>query len=227
MIIESAVRSEEPVPRSLAEHAYQLLVRKITRWEIPAGSPLTEKALTTEFGIGRTPIREALQRLASEGLVCHMPHRGMYVCELSASFVQSVFEFRSNIDSYMIRLAAERATEEDIGELVEIQASLAEATADGDIDLYSALDRRLVEVLCRAAQNEYVAETVSRIFNLHLWLWFYMAKQAGGWRDLARSHLDMVEGIISALKGHQVEQAELIMKLYVSRRHQDIKNIIQ
>ena len=226
MIIESAARADELVPRSLAEHAYQLLVRKITRHQIPTGEALIEKTLMAELGIGRTPIREALQRLASEGLVCHMPHRGMYVCELSAMFVQKLFEFRSQIDSYMVRLAAERATEEDIGELIEIQANLAEATAEGDIDRYIALDRRFFEVLCRAAQNEYVAETVSRIFNLRLWLWFFMVKRSGGWRDLARLHLDMAEGIIGALKDHQAEQAELIMKLYVSRRHQDMRAVL-
>ena len=66
-------------PRSLAEKAYQLLVRKITQMEYVPGSLLVEKNLMEELGIGRTPIREALQRLAIEGLVDHMPNRGMFV----------------------------------------------------------------------------------------------------------------------------------------------------
>ena len=226
MIIESAALPDDSVPRSLAGHAYQLLVRQITRHQIPAGEVLVEKKLMAELGIGRTPIREALQRLASEGFLCHMPHRGMYVCELSPLFVRNVFEFRSHIDSYMVRLAAERATEEDISALVEIQANLAKAMANDDIDSYIALDRRFFEALCQASQNEYVAETVSRIFNLHLWLWFFIVKQADSWHELAGSHLDMAEGIIDALKCHQAEQAELIMKLYVSRRHQDMRNLL-
>ena len=226
MIVDSAVSAGEPVPRSLADHAYQLLVRKITRHEIPPGEALIEKALMAEFGIGRTPIREALQRIASEGLVCHMPHRGMYVCELSPTFVQSVFEFRSHIDGYLVRLAAERATESDVSELAAIQTGLAEATREDDIDHFVMDDRRFFDALSRAARNEYVAETVSRIFNLHLWLWFYLAKQAGGWHDLADGDLEMAESLIEAVSEHEQEQAELIMKLYVSRRHQAMRALL-
>ena len=226
MIIESAVSAEEPIPRSLADHAYQLLVRKITRHDIPPGEALVEKALMAEFGIGRTPIREALQRIASEGLVCHMPHRGMYVCELSSLFVQSVFEFRSHIDGYLVRLAAERATDTEIDELATIRGSLAEATDEDNLDRYVSQDKRFFDVLSRAAKNEYVAETVSRIFNLHLWIWFYMAKRAGGWHNLAEAHLDMAGALVDAVSAHQEEQAELIMKLYVSRRHQTMRTLL-
>ena len=226
MIIESAVSADEPIPRSLADHAYQLLVRKITRHEIPPGEALVEKALMAEFGIGRTPIREALQRIASEGLVCHMPHRGMYVCELSPLFVQSVFEFRSHIDGYLVRLAAERATDDDIQDLTATQASFHEATDQDNIDRYIGSDRRFLDILSRAAKNEYVAETVSRIFNLHLWIWFYMAKRAGDWHHLADDHLDMADAVVKAVSAHQEEQAELIMKLYVSRRHEAMRELL-
>lgn len=226
MIIDSAVSVGEPIPRSLADHAYQLLVRKITRHEIPPGEALVEKGLMAEFGIGRTPIREALQRIASEGLVCHMPHRGMYVCELSTLFVQSVFEFRSHIDSYLVRLAAERATDEDIDDLDSIRSGLVAATDTDNIDGYVNNDRCFFESLSRASRNEYVAETVSRIFNLHLWIWFYMAKQAGGWHDLADAHVEMAGSLVEAVTAHQQEEAELIMKLYVSRRHQAMRALL-
>ena len=226
MIIDSAVTDGEPVPSSLADHAYQLLVRKITRHQIPPGEALVEKALMTEFGIGRTPIREALQRIASEGLICHMPHRGMYVCELSETFVQSVFEFRGHIDSYLVRLAAERATEEDIEELESIRGVLDESMQQDDVDRFVANDRRFIDALSRAAKNEYVAETVARIFNLHLWLWFYLAKQDGDWHKLADGDLEMTTSLIEAVTDHQQEQAELIMKLYVSRRHQAMRALL-
>ena len=85
MITSAAVNLEyQPDPRSLAEKAYQILVRKIIRLELMPGEPLADRVLITELGIGRTPIREALQRLAAEGLVVHLPNRGMFVTEVNA-----------------------------------------------------------------------------------------------------------------------------------------------
>ena len=81
-------------PRSLAEKAYQQLVRNITQMAYAPGSLLVERTLMEELGIGRTPIREALQRLAIEGLVDHMPNRGMFVSEITAASVQQIYEFR-------------------------------------------------------------------------------------------------------------------------------------
>lgn len=223
MIIEAAARVDERVPRSLAEHAYQRLVHMITRLEILAGAPLVEKTLTEELGIGRTPVREALQRLAAEGLICHLPHRGMFVCEFSPKDVQYLFEFRGLIEGNMARLAGRRASDEDVEELAEIHGYLIEAKKDGDVDRYVTQLRWFYEVQARAAENTYIIETVPRMFNLHLWLWFYLAKQTGGWQDLASADLEMTKGVVDALRGRLDEYAELVVKLYVSRRHQEIE----
>ena len=223
MIIEAAARLDERAPRSLAEHAYQRLVHMITRLEISAGAPLVEKTLTEELGIGRTPVREALQRLAAEGLICHLPHRGMFVCEFGAKDVQYLYEFRGLIEGNMARLAGARASEEEIDELAEIHGYLVEARDDGDVDRYVTQLRRFYEVQARAAQNTYIIEAVPRMFNLHLWLWFFLAEQTGSWQNLARSDLEMTRGVVDALKGRLDEHAELVVKLYVSRRHQEIQ----
>ena len=212
-----------PPPRSLAEQAYQLLVRKITRLELPPGAVLAEKPLMEQLGIGRTPIREALQRLAIEGLVCHLPNRGMLVADISATSVQHIYEFRSLIDGSMARLAAARATPDDIRELAGLQAQLVQSIEDEDVDLFVALDRRFYEGLARAAQNIYIAEVVPRIFNLHLRLWFFISKKIGSWQPIARAHEEMTKGVVDALARRQPDEAELAMKLYISRRHQDIR----
>jgi DNA-binding GntR family transcriptional regulator len=217
---------EEPAPRSLAEQAYQLLVEKITRLELPPGAILVEKELMVDFGIGRTPIREALQRLAMEGLVSHLPNRGMLVADIGATSVQHIYEFRSLIDGYTARLAAARASDEDIRELAALQAGLVQATEADDVDRYVLLARRFYEVLSRTAQNTYIAEVVPRIFNLHLRLWFFIAKKLGAWHDIARAHEVMTEDVVDALRRRQPEEAEAAMKLYIAGRHQDIRELL-
>jgi DNA-binding GntR family transcriptional regulator len=211
----------------MAGYAYQLLVWKITRLEIPIGAPLTEKNLMAEFGIGRTPIREALQRLAAEGLICHLPHRGMFVCELIEEEVRDIYEFRSIIDGPMARLAALRATEEDVRELTAVRNDLVAARKQDDVEGYIALDRRFYDVLARCSGNKLIADMVPSIYNLHLWLWFIIAEHVGGWHGLARSHEEMTKTIVSALSRGQPDEAELAVKVYIAQRHEEIRELLQ
>ncbi len=211
---------------SLAEKSYQLLVRKITRLEIAPGAVLAEKLLMADLGIGRTPIREALQRLAIEGLVSHQPNRGMFVAAISATSVQHIYEFRALIDGFTARLAALRASEREIRELAELQFLLVTATDEDDIDSYVELDRHWYELLAQATQNIYLSEVVPRIFNLHLRLWFFISRKIGGWHPIARAHEEMTKGVVDALRRRQPEQAEQAMTTYISGRHREIKELL-
>jgi DNA-binding GntR family transcriptional regulator len=216
----------EVEPRSLAEKAYQGLVRRITRMEYAPGSVLVEKLLIEDLGIGRTPIREALQRLAIERLVDHMPNRGMFVSEITASGVQEIYEFRALLDGYAASLAANRATAPQINELRQLHKQLVRATEDDDIDRYVALDRHFYDVLSSAAHNTLVGEAIPRIFNLHLRLWFFISNKVGGWHSIAASHEEMTKGVVEALERRSPADAKQAMEAYIARRHHDIKQIL-
>jgi DNA-binding GntR family transcriptional regulator len=213
-------------PRSLTEKAYQLLVQKLTRLQLVPGAPLVEKNLSTDLGIGRTPIREALHRLVAEGLVTHHTNRGMFAAEISATNIQQIYEFRLVIDGYAARLSAVRANEQDVEDLRAIQTRLVQATEDDDIDAYVAYDRRFYEVLARVARNAYLAETMLKIFNLHLRLWFLLSNRLGTWHEIARAHEEMTKGIVEAIALRDPDRAELAVKIYISRRHQDLRELL-
>ena len=213
-------------PRSLAEKAYQLLVTKITRLDLLPGSVLAERTLIEELAIGRTPIREALQRLAIEGLVEHMPNRGMFVADITAQSVQQIYEFRSLLDGYAAWLAATRADAQQIQELRHLHKELVRATEDDDIDRYVTLDRRFYEVLAAAARNAFVAEAVPRIFNLHLRLWFFISRKIGGWHAIAASHEEMTRDVVEAVAKRDPDGAKRAMEIYIARRHVDLKEML-
>ena len=226
MTVEDLVAQYRKAPRSLAERAYDRLVREITRLELPPGEVLADKALTERFEIGRTPMREALQRLAREGLVVHMPNRGMFVSEISAASVQQIYEFRSLIDGHAARLAATRADEFEMDNLRALHEALVAATERDDIDTYVLMDRLFYDVLARAAQNVYLAEVIPRIFNLHLRLWFFISKKIGGWHSIARSHEEMTRGVADAIRRRNPNESELAMKAYITRRQQDMRGLL-
>ena len=225
-VLEAGSLGDRSEPLSLAEKAYRLLVHKITRLELPPGEIVAEKALMAELGIGRTPIREALQRLAIEGLVSHLPKRGMLVGDISAATVQQIYEFRSLIEGFTARLAATRADADEIGELTRLHEALAQATGADDINGYVNLDRLFHETLARAARNAYLEEVVPRIFNLHLRLWFFISRKTGGWHPVAHAHDEMTGGVVDALVRRDPEAAELAMKSYISRRHQELRGLL-
>jgi DNA-binding GntR family transcriptional regulator len=210
-------------PTSLAGKAYDELIRRITRLDLPPGTVLAEKSLVEELQIGRTPIREALQRLAMEGLVIHRLNRGMFVSEITYSDVQEIYEFRSLIDGHACRLAAQRATPAQAAKLLELHGALVQATKDDDIDAYVQLDREYYSILSEASKNSFLVETIPRIFNLHLRLWFFISVKIGNWHSIAVAHEIMTHDVAEAIALRDTDRAEVAMKNYISQRHQDLR----
>ena len=212
--------------RSQAERAYWLLVDRIIRLELPPGSVLLDRELTAELGIGRTPVREALQRLAGEGLVVHYPHRGMVVAEISATSTRDIYEFRSLIDSEAARLAAMRRTDAEADGLIALATALADCAGADDVDRYVGADRAFYDAMGAACGNVYIAETIPRIFNLHLRLWFYISKMQGGWHALAKAHSAMAAETAEAIRAQDPDRAALSVRAYISQRQKDMRALI-
>ena len=211
---------------SLANQAYMELVYRITKLEYAPGSVLGEKTLIEELNIGRTPIREALQRLALEGLVVHQLNRGMFVSEITYKDVQEIYEFRSLIDGHACRLAALRATPAQAKSLYRLHLELVDATKANDIDRYVQADRDFYSILSQACDNSFLAETIPRIFNLHLRLWFFISSKLGNWHSIAESHEVMTQTVAEAIELKDPDQAEFAMKNYISQRIQDLRREI-
>lgn len=223
------ILSTAQAPRAItsqADHAYSLLVDRIIRLHLAPGQILLDRELTAELGIGRTPVREALQRLAREGLVVHFPHRGMAVAEISATGTRDIYEFRSLIDGEAARLAAQRASNAEISELQRIAAELGKQAGSATVDAYVQLDRAFYEILGNASRNIYITETIPRIFNLHLRLWFYISQMQGDWHALAQSHSAMAEEVAAAIARRDEEGAKGAICAYVTQRQKDMRALM-
>lgn len=218
--------SDAAPAQSQAERAYWMLVERIITLEIPPGTVLLDRELTVALGIGRTPVREALQRLAGEGLVTHYPHRGMVVSEITATSTRDIYDFRSLIDAEAARLAALRRTQAEATALRQTAERLAAFAADGDVDEYVAEDRAFYRTLGTACRNEYIAETIPRIFNLHLRLWFYISDMRGDWRSLALAHSAMAVETAAAIAAKDSAAAAAAVRRYISNRQKDMHGLL-
>jgi DNA-binding GntR family transcriptional regulator len=207
---------------SLTEKAYQTLVHKIVTLDLEPGSVLTESRLMHELKIGRTPIREAIQRLIAEGLVTHLHHRGMLVAEIRAADVAQIYEFRAQIEGFAALRAATRMTPEQLQELQRIHAEMDRSAVETDTETFVAQDRRFHELLARGADNRYLETVLLNIYNLHLRLWYFLFKRQGGLRETVHEHQQLIEALIR----RNPDAAELAMRSYVARVSRQVKNLI-
>jgi DNA-binding GntR family transcriptional regulator len=197
---------------SQSEVAYRILKEKIVTLELPPASLLKEAELTAELGLGRTPIREALQRLALENLVVILPRRGIIVADLNLSDLQKIFEVRLELEAYAARLAAERATPAQITEMETLFANSDEIIRQGDYRQLIHLDHQAHRLLAQAAHNEFLEETLERLYAHVLRLWYVSLHQVSRLAEAIEEHRD----IIAAVKAGDGQHAAEIMRTHIT-----------
>jgi DNA-binding GntR family transcriptional regulator len=154
---------EEPAG-SLADEAYRSLLEQIITLQRLPGEVLIEEELRNQLKIGRTPIREALQRLAADRLVVVLPRRGTLVSEINIMDLGAIYEIRSELEGLAARLAAQRFPGDRVPPAVA--AELADvATIDDWVQLI-AIDRRLHKLVYHLAKNPYLEDNLERYLNL-------------------------------------------------------------
>jgi DNA-binding GntR family transcriptional regulator len=161
------------VATPLKSRTYDDLKDMILSGRLKPGQKLVERDLGTQLHVSRTPIREALSRLAQEGLVEARPQRGHYVQALDAKLVEDLYELREVLEVHAIHLAIARADGEDMARLEAYEHALAKYDADptqGDAELVEG--QRVHEIIARAADNELLFEMLMRLYDrLRLFIW--------------------------------------------------------
>ena len=155
---------------NLADEAFEKIEQMIVLQEIPPGSLVSEKQLTEATGIGRTPVREALQRLARDRMVEIHPQRGVLVPPSSIEAQLKLLELRRNLEPFAVRLAAQRATPIERDRAKELR----ERASVGNIPLADFPDflRSAHDLIVAAAHNEFLAVAMAPLQGLSRRFWF-------------------------------------------------------
>jgi DNA-binding GntR family transcriptional regulator len=164
-------------PLSLAERAYDEIRRMIIRLDLAPGDVVREAELQTRLDMSRTPIREALQRLARDHFVTVIPRRGMFVSAINVDELSMLYETRAILEPYAARLATKRGTSGDWEEMAAVLAETAEPGRQ-PAELIE-LDRRCHEIIWRAAGNRFLTTTLDTLYAQSDRLWhMYLADVA-------------------------------------------------
>jgi DNA-binding GntR family transcriptional regulator len=180
---------------SLADQAYRRLEEMIVTVELAPGAVLSEAALAARLGIGRTPVRESLHRLAREGLVVILPRRGIMISEIDIRAQLKLLEVRRELERLMARSAGRRAGATERAEFTVIAEGMRRAAAEADDLGFMRLDRRLNLLVAGAARNEYAAKAMALMHGLSRRFWFLHYKQVADLPLAAARHAELAEAI--------------------------------
>jgi len=161
---------------------------------MPPGTVLSEQALAKRLKIGRTPIREALQRLARDGLVVVLPRRGILVSQIDLRAQLNLLEVRREIERLMARLAAERATQAERRAFAELAEGMLRASRDADDLLFLRLDERFNAMLAETARNEFARGAMRLMNGLSRRFW-YQHRHSADLALTAKLHADVARAI--------------------------------
>lgn len=198
---------------SRAEDAYQKLQQAIQAGTLKPGTRLRENELAEWLNISRTPVREALNRLQTEGLVVQEPRRGMIIAELDHNMVAELYIMREVLEGTAARLAGRHASDVEISMLREI-ADRDKTLADDPVRL--AKNNRLFhETLYRAAHNRYLVKTLSMLHESMALLGRTTLGLPGRSMEAFEEH----DAIVSAIENHDPAGAEEACRSHIRKAY--------
>jgi DNA-binding GntR family transcriptional regulator len=193
----------------LADRAYFGLRDRIVDLRLPPGSTLHEDELMRDMGIGRTPLREAVKRLALEHLVEVRPRKGTIVTDVHPEDIARFAEVRAELEAHAARLAAERMPDELREEAALLAAELDEAPVDAAALM--RLDERIHRLAWHATRNPYLVATLEGYWALSLRVWHLVLDRVPALPGAVHEHVVLLDALVSG----DGDRAEAVMREHV------------
>jgi DNA-binding GntR family transcriptional regulator len=203
------------------KRAYELIREQITTLELDPGSLIDEQLLAQRLDMGLVPVREALKLLAHENLVVITPRHGLYVAGVNVPDLEQLSEMRLALEGLSARLAAQRATADDIVVLQALRREQANTPAEDSRRLFD-VDHKFHQAIARAAHNKYLEDSLERLFGLSQRLWYLALPRLGFLSGAVEKHLEMVE----AIQNGDGDTAEKIMREHVSEFYTQVREAL-
>jgi DNA-binding GntR family transcriptional regulator len=206
----------------LADRAYSELRDRIVTLKIAPGEPIDEDLLGRQLEMGRTPVREAIKRLALENLVTVFPRRGTFASEINITDLAHVSDVRIQLEGHAAYRAAERLTGAQRTELEGLLESLGDRRGSDDVEKLMALDATVHRFIYRCAGNPYLEETLTQYFNLSLRIWHLVLDRLPHLFARVHEHDD----VLRAIANGDAERARTILSGHISTFEREIRAVL-
>jgi DNA-binding GntR family transcriptional regulator len=177
----------------LSDRAYAALRDRLVALRIPPGAPIDEESLTAELGVGRTPVREAIRRLALERLVVVYPRRGTFAAAINITSLTDLTDVRTVLEAHAAERAA-RLRDDDDGAAAERLIDELRAAESSQRSLIE-LDARVHRFVYRCSRNPYLEQDLDRYLNMSLRIWHLTWDRLPPLEARVREHCELLEAI--------------------------------
>ena len=195
-MLQAAVQSAAQTGESFAELAYRQIEEMIVTLRLEPGAIINERTLTDITGMGRTPVREAVQKLAWEGLMEIRPRSGIAIAALNPQDFRKVLDAREGVERVLARDAALYGAELHHKRLQQASDAMSAALENNDVDGFLAADKTFDTVLGQAAENSFAARLASPLQTHSRRFWFRL-QRPGSLANAAGAHRAVIEAIIA------------------------------
>jgi len=212
--------SSEPISRrSLHDELVERLRELIGNGALAPGEKIQEMVLCKRFAVSRTPLREALKVLASEGIVTLQPHRGASVASLSVSELEEVFPVMGALESLAGEIACSRITDQEIAEIASLHRKMVEHWRRRELQPYFKINQAIHQAILKASHNE-TLKSVYRALAGRLLTARYVANMSDDrWHEAVVEH----EMMLSALQARDGPELAAILKRHLANKLWTVK----
>lgn len=193
-----------------ADLAYDAIESMIVTLQLKPGAPIVESELVDITGLGRTPLREALMRMSSNGLIVQLPRRGLIISDIEAAEHMTLIETRRVIERLISGSAARRATPQHRQDILACADKMMVAAKRGDLNDYMEADQALDHVVHEACRNPSAVAAVTPLIIKCRRFW-YAFQHEGDVEEGARCHLMLAKGIAKGNEEQAVKAADALM----------------
>ena len=208
--------------RSLHDEVVGRLRAMILQGELRAGERIPERVLCDRFGISRTPLREALKVLATEGLIDLLPNRGAAVSRISAEGLREAFQVMGALEALGGELACARITDREVAAIRKLHDRMVRHHRAGRLNDYFALNQKIHESILAAADNRVLAELYGRLRGQVQRARFAANLSESRWRQAVAEHEEMM----AALDARNSEKLGQIMKRHLSNKFDTLLDVV-
>jgi len=205
---------------SLSEQAYRDIRRMIVHLDLAPGAVIREDVLQSSLQLGRTPIREALQRLVRDQFVTVIPRRGMYVSSIDVGDLAVLYETRAILEPYAMRLACARGDEVVWDEMATL---LEDATDSSSPVELLEIDRQCRELVWAAADNRFLTNQLDMLYAHSDRLWHIYLGDVADLHDMIAEH----RAILTALRADDAERAAELIEAHMRRFDEQIRSAVR
>lgn len=222
-------REKKPSHKQLAHFISDRLRSDILEGRLQPGEWLRQERLAQEQGVSQMPIREALKRLAAEGLVEHVPYRGVRVVQFTLEDVEDLYACRVFVEGMTARFAASEITDEEIRELTDLHHRMLRCVTPQELPEYRELNRRFHSLLFTASRRSYLIRTLGQLwaaFPTMLWSNIpHAAQESAPGRDEADAAEH--ESIVRAIAGRDPDAAEAAVRAHIEAAGRALLSVLK